>query len=281
MFSPTATVAAGAFKRRVIAGLWGLFIATQAMAHDFWIEPSSHAVLPGQTVSVRLLVGEHFKGDAVGRPPEAGLHRFVVADAQSGASATLPGRALADPAGAFRPARAGAFIIAFHGKPNAIELPAEKFNAYLEDEGLQAVLAARAERNQLNAPGREIYSRCAKSLLRVGGEVGAVGPQDRALGLPLELIAEPAMESSDGALPLRLLYEGKPLAGALVLAIHRNDPMRKVSQRSDAEGRVVLPLAREGQWLIKAVHMRPAPAASGADWESLWASLSLAIESTH
>jgi hypothetical protein len=26
-------------------------------------------------------------------------------------------------------------------------------------------------------------------------------------------------------------------------------------------------------WLVKAVHMVPAPAGSGADWESIWASL--------
>jgi hypothetical protein len=26
-------------------------------------------------------------------------------------------------------------------------------------------------------------------------------------------------------------------------------------------------------WMIKAVHMVPAPAGTGADWESVWASL--------
>jgi hypothetical protein len=32
-----------------------------------------------------------------------------------------------------------------------------------------------------------------------------------------------------------------------------------------------------GRWLVTAVHMVPAPAASGADWESVWASLAFAL----
>ena len=36
-------------------------------------------------------------------------------------------------------------------------------------------------------------------------------------------------------------------------------------------------LTPPGVWLVKAVHMVPAPAASGADWESLWASLTFEV----
>lgn len=267
--------------RWATACLLGLLIAGQAAAHDFWIEPASYAPLAGQTVAVRLLVGQQFKGDALGRPPAAGMHRFVVVDAESNASITLPGRAYADPAGAFRADRPGAYVVGFHGKPSAVELQAELFNAYLKEEGLDWVLATRAERNQQNEPGREIYSRCAKSLVQVGLDARPRVPVDRALGFTLELIAERAADPTSGELPVRLLYEGRPLAGALVVAIHRDDPEHRLAQRTDADGRVILPLARDGQWLIKAVHMRAAAPASGADWESLWASLSLDIESLH
>ncbi len=83
------------------------------------------------------------------------------------------------------------------------------------------------------------------------------------------------------ALPVRSLYAGRPLAGALVVALSRDDPGRRLALRSDAEGRVFLPLIRAGQWLVKAVHLRPAPADSGADWESLWASLSFLSGQVH
>lgn len=262
--------------RALTIGLLGLLIGLRAQAHDFWIEPSSFAPAPGQGVAVRLRVGEHFNGDPVGRPAE--LNRFVLVDAQSGASSVLPGRIGMDPAGVVRVPRPGAYVIGYHGKPNAVELPADKFNAYLKDEGLDAVLAWRAAHGQADAPGREIFSRCAKSLLRSTGDGVDSGPADLALGFPLELIAEQhSGRLRDGnALPLRLLYEGRPLAGALVVAIGHDDPLRRITQRSDADGRVRLPLDQPGPWMIKAVHMRPAPADSGAEWESLWASLSFA-----
>ncbi|HMC15773.1 MAG TPA: hypothetical protein VKI18_09085, partial [Albitalea sp.] len=59
------------------------------------------------------------------------------------------------------------------------------------------------------------------------------------------------------------------------------DPNAKIALRSDADGRVLLPLSHVGAWMIKAVHMRPAPAGSGADWESLWASLSFEVGAAH
>ena len=262
----------------------GLLVTAGARAHDFWIEPSSFSPSPGQAVAVRLVVGEHFVGDAVARPDPADLHRFVLADAHSSASVTLPGRVGADPAGLLRLARPGSYVIGFHGKPIVIELPAEKFNAYLEQEGLQTVLAARAEHEQLQQAGREIFSRCAKSLLSVGPAAGDEGqPADRVLGFTLELVAEAKPDRlRDGeALPVRLLHEGRPLAGALVVALHRDDPRHKIELRSDAEGRVLLPLSRSGPWLVMAVHMRPAPAGSGADRESLWASLSFVSGGVH
>ena len=81
-----------------------------------------------------------------------------------------------------------------------------------------------------------------------------------------------------GELPVRLLYQGKPLAGALVMALQRGRP-DKVTARSDSRGRALLKLDRPGFWLVKAVHMIPAPADAGADWESLWASLTFALPS--
>ena len=72
-------------------------------------------------------------------------------------------------------------------------------------------------------------------------------------------------------MPIRLLYQGRPLEGALVVAVPQ-DTRTPRQARTDRDGRVTLSLY-DGVWLIKAVHMVPAPAGSGADWESLWASL--------
>jgi hypothetical protein len=38
-----------------------------------------------------------------------------------------------------------------------------------------------------------------------------------------------------------------------------------------------MPLSKSGAWLVKAVHMVPARADAGADWESVWASLTFEL----
>jgi uncharacterized GH25 family protein len=85
--------------------------------------------------------------------------------------------------------------------------------------------------------------------------------------------ADPYALAAGGELPVRLLYQDKPLAGALVVAFSKERPEEKVTARSDAEGRVRLRLARPGIWLVKAVHMVEPSQEAGADWESLWASM--------
>ena len=57
--------------------------------------------------------------------------------------------------------------------------------------------------------------------------------------------------------------------------MNRDEPDKHLSVRTDKAGRVSFTLPRGGVWLVKAAHMVPAPAESGADWESLWASLTL------
>ena len=102
---------------------------------------------------------------------------------------------------------------------------------------------------------------------------------DRALGFTLELVAErnPYRLGAGQQLPVRLTYEGRPLAGALVMAINRANPKVKLSMRSDKDGRVAFKLPQDGMWLIKAVHMIEAPAGSGAQWASFWASLTFEL----
>src|SRR5262249_42062244 len=152
----------------------------------------------------------------------------------------------------------------------------EKFSQYLKEEGLDGIAEARARRGQTGG-AREIFSRCAKSLISSGPAAKTAG--DRSLGFTLELLAErnPYGMSAGQELPVRVTYEGRPLVGALVVAMNRVNPMDKLTARSDRDGRVRFRLSRDGRWLIKAVHMIEAPADSGADWASYWASLTFEL----
>jgi hypothetical protein len=220
---------------------------------------------------VALRVGQDFQGDPVPRDDRM-IVRFVAVGPDGEVPISgLPGT---HPAGFARIQAPGLSIIGYRSRRTPIELAADKFEKYLAEEGLERISQARARRGETGKPGREVYSRCAKSLL-IAGPAPASG-SDRALGLTLELIAESKLDKP-GDLPLRLLYEGQPLVGALVVALNRAAPEKKLSARTDGRGRVVLALSQGGVWLIKCVHMVPAPADTGADWESLWASLTFEI----
>ena len=135
----------------------------------------------------------------------------------------------------------------------------------------------RTRRNQTNSEAREIFERCAKSLVRYGTPANAQA--DRALGFTLELVAEknPYTLHAGEDLPVSLMYEGRALPGALVVAMNRSNPMSKISARTDRTGHVKLRLPEDGVWLVKAVHMIPAPDGSNADWASFWASLTFEV----
>ena len=133
----------------------------------------------------------------------------------------------------------GLHLIAYRSTSVLLELDAAKFESYLRSEGLEGIIDERSRRNEGKAKGRELYSRCVKSLLRAGVSGEETG-FDRVLDFPVELVPElnPYGLTAGDELPVRILREGKPLAEVLVVAYPHGDPARSVRQRSDEEGRV-------------------------------------------
>jgi uncharacterized GH25 family protein len=259
--------------KRSLLALTFLAFPLVASAHDFWLEPSTFRPVKGSAVTLRLRVGERFLGDPVPRGFdlvrfEAGTSRGVVA---------VGGEAGDDPAGAIPVAADGLVLVAYQSKPSYVQLTEEKVRQYLREEGLERIHEVRAKSPYARQPWREIFSRCAKSLLWTGK--GSASGFDRHVGMPLELIPEknPYALRTKASLPLRLLYLGKPLSGTLVVAVPKAAPNRPVSARSDGQGRVRLPLDVAGDWMIKAVHIVPAPPGARGQWESLWASLTFEL----
>ncbi|MEO8257982.1 MAG: DUF4198 domain-containing protein [Acidobacteriota bacterium] len=265
-------------RRPGLITLSALMLCSAPLAgHDMWIEPATFAPEVGQVVSLRLRVGQDLLGDPLPLDP-ALVNQFVVQDA-AGLKPVVR-RDGGDPAGLLRVASPGLQIIGYRSNPSPIEMAAEKFNQYVKEEGLEQVLAMRASRGQTGAATNELFARCAKSLVWSGTPAGAQG--DRALGFTLELVAErnPYAIGAGQDLPVRLLYENHPLPGALVVAMNRLNPAEKLSARTDQDGRVRFKLRPGGMWLVKAVHMVPAPAGGRAEWASFWASLTFELRNS-
>lgn len=249
------------------------FGSTSLRAHDMWIEPATFTPEAGELVSVKLRVGQGLLGDPIPRDP-ALIKDFIVEDAEG--RKPVVGRAGSDPAGVVRASVPGVMVLGYQSHPSLVTLSADKFRDYLTEEGLEAIAARRARLGQ-TGPVRERFIRCAKSLVRSGTPAG--DKADRSLGFALELTVErmPSKAGTARELPLRLVHEQRPLAGALVVAINRTYPAEKVSARTGKDGRVRLRLPRSGMWLVKAVHMTEAPDGSGADWQSYWASVTFEL----
>lgn len=268
-----AGVVAATFVVMVVVTL-GATVAPAA-AHDFWIAPSAFHPRLGSLVGLRLLVGQDMIGDPVPREPSS-VERFVVTAVTDAGGRTrvkpVPGRDGGDPAGIFKVEAAGLLVAGYQSQPRALELPPGKFAEYLGEEGLDEIRSIIADPTRPPQTARELFVRCAKTLL-VSGTSGAT-EMDVPLGLALELVAErnPYLATAGDRLPFRLTYEGKPRANALVIAISERQPLKRLSARTDKDGRVSFVLPEGGPWLIKAVHMTPAPAGSHADWQSFWAS---------
>src|SRR5262245_52961907 len=161
-----------------------MFVGSSLAAHDMWIEPTAFAPAVGSIVGLRLRVGEHFVGDPIPRDPSL-IQEFFSVD--RAARTPIAGRDGADPAGLIKVTTPGLIVAAYKSRPSAVALTADKVNQYIKEEGLDRVAAARAARGESNAPARELFSRCAKSLLSSGSPHDG---GDRALGLTLELVAE-------------------------------------------------------------------------------------------
>ncbi len=243
-------------------------------AHDFWVQPSRYRVEPGTALGFRLFVGDHFRGEPFARYASL-IERFVVAG-PAGEKPTL-GLEGAEPAGVARVDQPGLYVAGYRSRHSYAQLGAEKFESYLREEGLEWVSALRSDRGESGQPVREAFSRCAKALIQVGPV--DQGAHDRQLGFRLELMAErnPYSLKPGDELPVQLLFEGKPLAGVLVVFMSEQNPYDRRSGRTDQNGRISSALSEDGLWMVKAVHMVEPPPDLDANWESLWASLTFEV----
>lgn len=260
--------------RPLLALLAPLALALPAAAHDWWLEPLPAVAAPAAAIELAATVGVAWQGERVRRDPRR-IRRFIATDALG--ERPVDGAPGADPLGALVLRAPGTTVVAFESEPARAFLRPAEFEAYLKEEGLESILALRAERGHADRIGVEQYFRCAKTLV----STPAARLADRAVGLPLELIADGDLTrlAVGGELRVQLLWRGAPQPGVLVAALERQHAAAPVAARTDADGRVELALPHGGTWLVKAVHMVAAPAETRLDWESWWASLTFSAGS--
>ncbi len=254
--------------------LASVIVAMPATAHEFWLEPAQFAVVPGTPVAVSVCVGDGNSTQVLPRD-DSRIEQFV-AWGPAGPRDVV-GRDGANPAGFVRIDDAGTHVIVYRSNRAFTAQADTAFVAYLHEDGLESILPLRAQQDQPERQVRESYSRYAKALVRAGAGGAIV---DRPVGLALELVTQSDLSkvAGTGAVTFQLLYQGQPLAGALLKAMWLGGPTAERAARSDADGRASFSLDQPGPWRISAVHMTRPPAGVDAEWDSLWASLTFELD---
>lgn len=253
-----------------------LTAAASALGREFWLLPPRFFVKVGSHQNVHVLVGEDFIGERwAGKSARISSLRHYTATDSADLTAAATQADTLQTAITFQ--QSGLHLVALTTTTSFVELAGDKFTAYLLEAGLDNALALRRQRGEINKPGRELYRRCAKTLLLAG----AAGSSERAFARPtgqaLEIIPEqnPYALKAGAALTVRVLYEGKPLPRALVQVWQRGAPNQASTRRTklytNQNGRALFYLSAPGIYMLSTVCMVPAPERQTADWQSTWA----------
>jgi uncharacterized GH25 family protein len=263
-------------KRLAVAIVTFSALGGTAAAHDFWLQPRKWQAIPGIAMPISFEVGH---GDArerwaAGSDKLAGLTEVSRRGAVNLRSLFREGGQQPHLVRTFR--EPGLHIVTMRSGDSFSDLPAIRFNDYLALEGLTPAIAARARSGRTKVNGREFYSRRAKALIQVGRPL----PSDNALatrpvGMTLEIVPlrNPYALGGDHRLPVQILFEGRPLPGALVkLTLLESDAQPIKTLRSDARGRAIFTIPQSGSWLVNVIWTK-AIASRDADFQTTFSSL--------
>lgn len=241
-------------------------------AHDFWLAATNWTPSHEAPVTFTAGIGEHFPARTpfrarngwladwrvIGAAGEVPVTRdFLSAEPVMSTDVTLPAP--------------GAYLGVAVVTAQTINMTAVEFTDYLEEEGLDHIVAAREKAGESSKAAIERYARYAKIATRAGG--GSAAHLTKPAGLKAEFVpaTDPTSLQPGQPLTVQFLVDGRPVAGATVMAVSEGK-VRKAT--SDADGRATFTIDSEGAWLVKTIHMVRLPATSEADWESFWATLS-------
>lgn len=247
-------------------------------ASEFWLLPPRFFVAAGSRHNLHIFVGDDFTGERwLGKSTRlVSLRQYTATDSADLTAAATSTDTLRTTIAFQKP---GLHLLALTTTTVFAEMAGDQFTAYLQEAGLDHALALRQQRGETGKSGRELYRRCAKTLILAGPASATDSAFARATGQPLELIPEqnPYTMKAGAALTVRLYSNGKPLSRALVQVWQRGAPGQKITRRTklytNQSGRVLFHLSAPGSYMLSAVCMVPTTDRQMADWQSTWTTL--------
>ena len=265
--------------------LAGALLAGTALAHEFYLQPSSYKVIPGQPIAITLGVGHAFDGAPL--PYTASHVAKFVAESPTGTRRSIEGIEGAHPAGIAQLPH-GDWSLLYAGKPWIQVLSREALEVHFNEVGRPDLLKA-APKHEV----RERVYRCARALVGPAVREKSIDwSAQRKAGCDFDLVP---VAQSPTKLHMALLRNGKPVSGWRITistpgqeSAHSNGGMthghrHTVAKTTDARGAFSVDLTgTSGAWLVTAVQVEPteegdADAQAGAEYRSFWASLAFHV----
>ncbi|MEN0005034.1 MAG: DUF4198 domain-containing protein [Bacteroidota bacterium] len=275
-----------------------LFALILFCSHDMFLKLDTYFIAPNTNSQIKLFNGTFDRSDNV-------ITRDRMIDVSlvgNGTRQRVDSSQWIEEDGAtllnFTTGNAGTWVAGVSTHPRDFEQTAEKFNAYLEHDGVTDMLDWRKVNNALDQDATERYSKHVKTIFQVGDQL----TQDwqTVLGYPIEFVplSNPYESHSGHAMKFRLLWQGKPLARQLVYAGHRvsgeeghdhdhdhdhaheeGDDHRHdegIKVRTDANGEFSVDIDHGGIWYLRTIYMAFSQE-EGLTHESNWATLTFEV----
>jgi ketosteroid isomerase-like protein len=284
----------------VLVGIAMALTAGLLSAHDFWIVPDAFQVSAGGTLEIRGQTSTKFPTSLGAVTPERVAEARLIGASSDERLTQLStsGKSLLI---RHRPTTPGQHIVAVALVARSTRTTPERLKRYIALEGAPA-LAERHEREGAfpkTDSVTQISAKFAKTLVEVGQ--GGSRAFARTVGHELELVPvnDPSALHAGDSLVVRLLYHGRPVAGA---HLHAGAAPTGLTATSDSAQAAAAPAAKDisvetgpdgtarirvgepGLWNVRTVHAAAAPGtpgASGGPWEAFFATLVFNVTATN
>lgn len=266
------SVAAAAATLAMIAA-W----PADAYSHDYWLVPDVLLSPAPTDAALSLFVGDGFIAEEEKEMSPERTARFVHVHGGSQVDLLPQAHAAQRPAFRVTSLSPGGHLFGLDRNAAHIELEAAKFDAYLREEGLEAIAAERARRGESERPGRERYERFLKALVQVGAARDETYRRELSQTLEIVPLADPTVAAAGATLPVAVRFEGAPLKGARLERFSRlARQIEKMAVTTDRDGTAAVPMPGDGVHLLRLVHMVRCEGCADADWRSYWAAYTFA-----
>ncbi len=259
--------------RYKLSSLLILLFVLPALAHEFWLEPQQYIFSRTEEINIRFKVGEAFTGENWSgnreKINELKLYYADIVDDLSEAVTDNEGDSLQ-----FSIHEEGTAMVTFNNINSFIELEAEKFNAYLQEDGLQSAIDYRTHQNETDSIGREYYQRSVKTIVQVGALKTAVYKKQTSLPVDIIPLSHPYQLKDADSLSVKMLFKGEPLANTKIRVWHKlPGSVSDTSFISNEKGEIRFPVTISGEWMVSCVTMTRITDDPKAQWQSYWGSL--------